>query len=40
MTTFVKKLLMVMLALAMTTGAFAQEMWIGGTTNISVNYFF
>ena len=36
-TTFMKKLLMVMLALAMTTGAFAQKMWIGGTGSLSAS---
>lgn len=32
-----KKLLMVVLALAMTTGAFAQKMWIGGTGSLSAS---
>ena len=32
-----KKLCMIMLALVMTTGAFAQKMWLGGTGSLSAS---
>lgn len=32
-----KRLCMIMLALVMTTGAFAQQMWLGGTASVSAS---